>query len=42
MMEGVCVRRDRFPPVKILINKFVVYTNCLLGSWLAEISFGVR
>ena len=36
---GACVRRDRFPPIKTLTDKFLVFTHCLLRFWLMDTDF---
>ena len=42
VLEGVCVRRDWFPPVKSLADKFLACTHCLSGYWLVGIGFNVH
>ena len=39
---GVCVHGDWFLPVKSVVDKFLVFTHCLLGFWLVGIGFSVH
>ena len=39
---GVCVRGDWSPPVKSVVDKFLVFTHCLSGFWLMGIGFSAH
>ena len=39
--RDVCVRRDWFPSIKSLADKFLVFTHCLSSFWPVGIGYSV-